>query len=87
MRFDPRLELSTTERSAREADIAKAIETALQSSRKPRRGRILRRFVNAVTAAIRTNFYQHDAGGRPKGPHCHQVRKPQGRRHAAAAPL
>ena len=66
MRFDPRLELSATERSAREADIAKAIETALQAVESLDEDRILRRFVNAVTAAIRTNFYQHDAGGRPK---------------------
>ena len=28
--------------------------------------RILRRFVNAVQAAIRTNFYQIDADGQPK---------------------
>jgi glutamate dehydrogenase len=66
MRFDPRLELSETERSAREADTTKAIETALQAVDSLDEDRILRHFVNAVTAAIRTNFYQRGPDGRPK---------------------
>jgi len=65
-RFDPRLELSDTERTAREVDIAKAIETALQAVDSLDEDRILRHFVNAVRASIRTNFYQRDAGGGPK---------------------
>ena len=66
MRFDPRLELSETERSAREADTTKAIETALQAVDSLDEDRILRHFVNVVTAAIRTNFYQRGPDGRPK---------------------
>jgi glutamate dehydrogenase len=66
MRFDPHLQLSDTERAAREAEIAKAIETALQAVDSLDEDRILRHFVNAVTAAIRTNFYQRDTAGRPR---------------------
>ena len=47
--------------------------------------RILRHFVNAVQAAIRTNFYQIDADGQAEAAHRHQVREPQARRPAAAA--
>src|SRR5271169_6603513 len=57
-RFDPRLSISPDERGAREAAIAAAIEGALQAVESLDEDRILRRFVNAVTAAIRTNFYQ-----------------------------
>ena len=66
VRFDPRLELSETERSARQGDIAGTIETALQAVDSLDEDRILRHFVNAMTAAIRTNFYQRDAGGGAK---------------------
>jgi glutamate dehydrogenase len=65
-RFDPKLDAPIDERSAREAFIVSAIETALQAVESLDEDRILRRFVNAVTAAIRTNFYQHDADGQPK---------------------
>ncbi len=67
MRFDPRLQLSDTERAAREAEITNAIETALQTVESLDEDRILRHFVNAVAAAIRTNFYQREASDdRPK---------------------
>jgi glutamate dehydrogenase len=65
-RFDPRLDVSAEERKAREGEIANRIESALTAVESLDEDRILRRFVNAITAAIRTNFYQIDAGGQPK---------------------
>ena len=65
-RFDPHLLASNDERAAREAEIASAIETALQAVESLDEDRILRHFVNAVQAAIRTNFYQLDRDGQPK---------------------
>ena len=52
--------------TAREGEIASAIETALQAVESLDEDRILRHFVNAVTAAIRTNYYQFDPDGRTK---------------------
>jgi glutamate dehydrogenase len=65
-RFDPQLGAPPDERTAREAFIASSIETALAAVDSLDEDRILRRFVNAVTAAIRTNFYQRGADGQPK---------------------
>ena len=65
-RFDPQLGTAPAQHAAREAEIATAIETALAAVESLDEDRILRRFVNAVTAAIRTNFYQHDDAGAPK---------------------
>jgi glutamate dehydrogenase len=65
-RFDPRLDVSADERKARETKIAGRIESALRGVESLDEDRILRRFVNAITAAIRTNFYQIDANGQPK---------------------
>ena len=65
-RFDPHLVVPADERAAREAAIAAAIEAALQAVESLDEDRILRRFVNAVAAAIRTNFYQRDRDGRAK---------------------
>jgi glutamate dehydrogenase len=65
-RFDPRLDISADERNAREAKIAARLESALRGVESLDEDRILRRFVNAITAAIRTNFYQIDANGQPK---------------------
>jgi len=65
-RFDPRLDVSVEERKTREGEIADRIESALTAVESLDEDRILRRFVNAITAAIRTNFYQIDAGGQPK---------------------
>ncbi len=65
-RFDPHIGVPQSERAAREAFIAASIETALQAVESLDEDRILRRFVNAVQAAIRTNFYQLDRDGRPK---------------------
>jgi glutamate dehydrogenase len=63
-RFDPRG--ASEEAAAREAELMTAIETALQAVESLDEDRILRHFVNAVQAAVRTNFYQLDASGRPK---------------------
>jgi glutamate dehydrogenase len=65
-RFDPHRPASNDERAAREAEIASAIEAALQAVESLDEDRILRHFVNAVQAAIRTNFYQLDRDGQPK---------------------
>src|SRR6476660_3564144 len=65
-RFDPRLDVSGEERTTRAGEIADRIESALAAVESLDEDRILRRFVNAITAAIRTNFYQIDAGGQPK---------------------
>ena len=65
-RFDPRPNSSAEGRKAGEAAAAAAIEAALQQVQSLDEDRILRRFVNAVQAAIRTNFYQIDAQGQPK---------------------
>ena len=65
-RFDPHLPASNDERAAREAEIASAIEAALQAVESLDEDRILRHFVNAAQAAIRTNFYQLDRDGHPK---------------------
>jgi glutamate dehydrogenase len=66
VRFDPRLDISMEERGHHEAEIAAEIETALGKVESLDEDRILRHFVNAVQAAIRTNFYQLDKSGHPK---------------------
>jgi len=65
-RFDPNLAAPMAERAAREASLAAAIDTALQAVDSLDEDRILRRFVNAVSSAIRTNFYQRDREGQDK---------------------
>jgi glutamate dehydrogenase len=65
-RFDPRERISAGERKAREAAVLAAIEAALQNVASLDEDRILRHFVGAVQAAIRTNFYQLDVHGQPK---------------------
>jgi glutamate dehydrogenase len=65
-RFDPRTAISMDARKARESEVVAAIEAALQKVESLDEDRILRRFVNAVQAAIRTNFYQIDTNGQPK---------------------
>jgi glutamate dehydrogenase len=65
-RFDPRANVTDLERGAREGEIASAIEALLQKVDSLDEDRILRHFVNAVQAAIRTNFYQVGGDGQPK---------------------
>jgi glutamate dehydrogenase len=65
-RFDPDLGAPDGERAARETALGGSIETALQAVDSLDEDRILRRFVNAVQAAIRSNFYQRDRDGQQK---------------------
>jgi glutamate dehydrogenase len=65
-RFDPRADITAAERGAREAEQTAAIEAALKTVASLDEDLILRRFVNAVQAAVRTNFFQVDLDGRPK---------------------
>ena len=66
VRFDPRLDITPAERGERETKALAEIETALGAVESLDEDRILRRFVNAVQAAIRTNFFQIDNEGQPK---------------------
>ena len=76
-RFDPQLGMAPEQHGEREGEIAAAIESALGAVDSHDEDRILRRIVNAVTAAIRTNFYQRDEAGAPKEPDGGEIRKPQ----------
>ncbi|WP_375463791.1 NAD-glutamate dehydrogenase [uncultured Methylobacterium sp.] len=62
-RFDPRLE---GDRAAAEAATRAAIEAALADVTSLDEDRILRRFVNLVEAAVRTNAFQVGADGTPR---------------------
>ncbi|TXN48351.1 NAD-glutamate dehydrogenase [Methylobacterium sp. WL7] len=62
-RFDP---LIDGDRAAREAETRALIEEALGDVTSLDDDRILRRFVNLVEAAVRTNFFQKAEGDRPR---------------------
>src|SRR3974390_184544 len=62
-RFDPSAE---AERDGKQKANAACIEDKLQKVESLDEDRILRRFVNAVQSAIRTDFYQTGKGGQPK---------------------
>ncbi|HZH52763.1 MAG TPA: NAD-glutamate dehydrogenase [Microvirga sp.] len=64
-RFDPREEDQEV-RAASEAEIRAAIEEQLKSVTSLDDDRILRRFINLVEAAIRTNFFQLEGNGLPR---------------------
>jgi glutamate dehydrogenase len=64
-RFDPRLELSIEQRGEKQLEFLAQIESALADVESLDEDRILRHFVNAVTSALRTNFYQIE-NGQPK---------------------
>src|SRR3954462_14333417 len=64
-RFDPRLELSLEERGKKQTEFLAPVETALGAVESLDEDRILRHFLNAVTSALRTNFYQSE-NGQPK---------------------
>jgi glutamate dehydrogenase len=61
-RFDPRIEVVTEERAARQTALLAEIETALGAVESLDEDRILRHFVNAVTSGLRTSFYQTENG-------------------------
>ncbi|HEY8566069.1 MAG TPA: NAD-glutamate dehydrogenase [Beijerinckiaceae bacterium] len=62
-RFDPR---KAEGREAAEAEVRAEIETLLSAVTSLDDDRILRRFVNLVQAAVRTNFFQIDPNGLPR---------------------
>jgi glutamate dehydrogenase len=62
-RFDPRAD---TGRDEKQSAIAARLEEELQKVESLDEDRILRRFVNTVQSAIRTNFFQTDKGGQLK---------------------
>jgi glutamate dehydrogenase len=66
LRFDPRVEVSGEGRNDREVAIEREIEAALEAVDSLDDDQILRRFVNLVKAAVRTNFFQLGADGHPK---------------------
>ena len=61
IRFDPDGESET--RAAREAEAISALEAALAAVTSLDEDRILRRFLNLIRAALRTNFWQRNADG------------------------
>ncbi|WP_111417343.1 NAD-glutamate dehydrogenase, partial [Rhodoplanes roseus] len=65
-RFEPREGLSVDARADRQTEIVHEIETALDAVESLDEDRILRRFLNLVLSALRTNFYQLDRDGQPK---------------------
>jgi glutamate dehydrogenase len=67
MRFDPRLEVTAAERQARQDALRAEIEAALKQVAVLDEDLILRAFMGAITAALRTNFYQlaKDGGLKP----------------------
>jgi glutamate dehydrogenase len=67
-RFDPHLYATPNERTTSDDGIVAAIETALAAVESLDEDRILRHFVNAVTSAIRTNYYQLGADGHVREP-------------------
>ena len=67
LRFDPRLEVTPEERAEHQTALLAEIEAALAAVESLDEDRILRHFVNAVTSALRTSFYQLEQGGQPKG--------------------
>ena len=65
-RFDPRNSETMEQRKEREAAVLAEIETGLQKVDSLDEDRIVRHFVNAVQAAVRTNYYQLEKDGQPK---------------------
>jgi glutamate dehydrogenase len=63
-RFDPAY---AGDREARQSELQAEIETALDSVTSLDQDRILRSFLAVVLATLRTNYFQNDAAGEPKG--------------------
>ena len=66
--FDARLDpkLSDRQREKKSAEAAAAIEEALANVPSLDEDRMLRRYVNAIQATLRTNYFQKDADGKPR---------------------
>jgi glutamate dehydrogenase len=65
VKFDPHLTVTLDVRAERQAAVVAGIETALGAVESLDEDVILRRFLNALQAAVRTNFFQRDANGGP----------------------
>jgi glutamate dehydrogenase len=65
-RLDPTLDHSDVERTDRAAEIVEAIRSQLDDVASLDQDRILRAFLNLITATLRTSFFQRSADGRPK---------------------
>ena len=83
-RFDPRGSETMEQRKAREAAVLAEIETALQQVESLDEDRIVRQFVNAVQAAVRTNYLSARKGWPAQAADRHQVREQEDRRPAVA---
>ncbi|MCL4709873.1 MAG: NAD-glutamate dehydrogenase [Pseudorhodoplanes sp.] len=66
IRFDPRLAPLGDRRAGQEDAVVAEIETALISVQSLDEDRIVRHFVGAIRAAVRTNFFQTDVQGQAK---------------------
>ena len=64
VRFDPAYD---GDRAAAAAELEQQITTALDAVASLDQDRILRGYLRAILATLRTNFYQRDAAGEPKG--------------------
>ena len=82
-RFDPRLSPRRA-RSARWPGSTRGSAAALEEVTRSDEDRILRALWNALSATVRTNAYQPDAGGPAQGLPVLQDRKPEAARAAAA---
>ncbi|SEQ70497.1 NAD-glutamate dehydrogenase [Microlunatus flavus] len=58
VRFDPALDLSTAERTARAAELGTAVESALDDVSSLDQDKIIRSFLAVLRALVRTNFYR-----------------------------
>ena len=65
-RFDPRLEVTSEARMAAVTALVAGIEEELIRVESLDEDRILRRFLNAVLSALRTNYYQPGDDGQPR---------------------
>src|SRR5215470_11656272 len=66
LRFDPHLKFTAEARTSAQNAVVAEIEAELGAVDSLDEDRILRRFVNAVTSALRTNYYQLEADGQPR---------------------
>jgi glutamate dehydrogenase len=63
-RFDP--DFAGRDRASTEADLIAAIETELSDVASLDDDQIIRRFINAITATLRTNWYRPEPDGAPR---------------------
>ncbi len=66
VRFDPAIDLSKTQRLAKQQQIQKSILEALDDVTVLSEDHVIRRLQSVISAILRTNFYQDDEQGQPK---------------------